>query len=116
MCVCVCVYFNTCCKPESPAGASNFSLRDEDFTRLSVDAREPDSDAKLRRQATLLADSFTGHLPSITVCRCTTAPAADATDEENCVNRTAYISDRCLRSDSQTPVQQKCTLITEVTV
>lgn len=79
------------CIPESPAGANNFSLRVEDFTCLSVDARVPDSDAKLRRQATLLADSFTGHLPSVTACCFTTAPAADATDEENSVIRTAYM-------------------------
>ena len=90
----------TMSEPDSPAGAISFSFRVADFTRLSVDARELDSEAKPRRQAILLADcSFTGHLPSDTACCFTTAPAADARDGENIVNRNAYISEMCLQHD-----------------
>jgi len=79
-----------CCRPESPAGAINFSLRDS-FVRLRVEAREPDSEAKPRREPTLLADSFNEHLPNVIPCCFTAAPAADASEGENKVIRIAYI-------------------------
>ena len=101
----------TRCKPESPAGAISLSFRDAVFTRFNVEVREPDSDAKPRRQTILLADSFTGHLPSVTVCCFTTAPAADANEGENKVNRIAYMSNRRWLQWSLDLNTEKCTYI-----
>lgn len=99
--------------PDSPASAINLSLRVVDFMRLSNDAREPDSEAKPRRQATLPADdNFTGwHLASDAACCLTTAPAADANDGANRVNRNAYISKMCFKNYVSPKHRKKYTLV-----